>query len=440
MCAISGLLVCRGWNGTVLTIAMISQTEPGETTCCGRLTELQRYFSVDLAVMTGSCAGVQDVEVGIEYGCVVVAERTVMEEGIETPDGEFLAHGNPAKLDENLSVLIKSSLGKLDGSRDWLNVIPHEARFPSPRYAQEIVISEVFKRETGLKKKDLFAILEGKEDVENISCRTWDTILTQAADVAGLVSISHGIVSCTEEARAYERDAYEFPRRDEIKVVVDSIGSVRTLTKPLPNTIATYRKRMANWRIRGIDVEAHQFMTHSKAAFPDCLPLVMKGISDYGDRLQHDYYQEYAASTPIAFLRHLLTRQPFLEFLSRRFHWEQNRTRDQDEQLSQASRLSRSQSDSPLLAFGDSQVAGGDIDARDECLPEESLFYPLLMEQLSDIRTAEQQFVSTVAGQYREEAVREHVDNMARRSRNNVNGQTQLGEKGILESLERDDA
>ena len=85
-------------------------------------------------------------------------------------------------------------------------------------------------------------------------------------------------------------------------------------------------------------------------------------------------------------------------------------------------------------------MAGGDIDARDECLPEESLFYPLSMEQLSDIRTAEQQFVSTVAGQYREEAVREHVDNMARRSRNNVNGQTQLGEKGILESLERDDA
>ena len=77
-------------------------------------------------------------------------------------------------------------------------------------------------------------------------------------------------------------------------------------------------------------------------------------------------------------------------------------------------------------------MAGGDIDVRDECLPEESLFHPLSMEQLSDIRTAEQQFVSTVAGECREEAVREHVHDMARRSRNNVHGQTRLGEKGIL--------
>ena len=309
---VCGLRVCRGWNNTGLTVAMISQREPGGGACCLRLVELRRlFFSVDLAVMTGSCASVQDMELRIEYGCVVVAERT--EEGIETQDGNFLARANPAKLDENLRVLIKSLSGKLDGSRDWLDVIPHEARLPSPRYAQEIVISELFKSKTGFKKRDLLAILNGKEGVANISSRTWGSILTQAADIAGLVSISHGIVSCTYEARAYERDAYEFPRRDEIKVVVDSIGCNRHLTWPLPNTIATYQKEIANRRIRGIDVDAHQFMTHSKDAFPDCLPLVMKGISGYGDRQQHDYYQQYAALTPIAFLRHLLTQQPFLE-------------------------------------------------------------------------------------------------------------------------------
>ena len=308
---VTGLMLCRNWNKTPLTVAMISQPDTGETECTARLTELQKNFSVDLAVMTGTCAGAEDVHGGVEYGTVVIAKRTDIEWGKKTTDGGFLPQGNPAKLDARLISAIESVAGRLGRGTDWLNTIPQETWRPSPRYAQELILNEVLRSETKMNKKDLFRKLQSQEGLGQIDLRIWDSILKKTCEVDGWVNVSAGVVTYTQCGIDYKNDAFDFPRKDEINVIVDSIGTIRCGIENLPKVIGKYRRQMSDGQLKGIDMEAHHFMTHSKAAFPGCIPLVMKGVSDYGNLSKQDYYCEFAASTPVAFLRHLLTQQPF---------------------------------------------------------------------------------------------------------------------------------
>ncbi|XP_062515377.1 uncharacterized protein LOC134190857 isoform X3 [Corticium candelabrum] len=68
------------------------------------------------------------------------------------------------------------------------------------------------------------------------------------------------------------------------------------------------KQRMADHNIRAIDREAHSFMEQATDSFSPGLPVVMKGISDYGtESSKLMYYEAYAAATSAAFLRHFIT-------------------------------------------------------------------------------------------------------------------------------------
>lgn len=304
-------MMCRYWNKTPLTVAMISQPDTGETECTARLTELQKHFRVDLAVMTGTCAGAEDVHGGVEYGTVVIAKRTGIESGNKTVDGGFLPQGNPAKLDKEMISAIQAVAVRLGSSTGWLSTIPREAWRPSPRYAKELILDEVLNSETKMNKKDLFRKLQGQEGLDRMDLRVWDSILKNACEVDGWLNVSAGVVTYKDCGIKYKDEAYDFPRKDKISILMDSIGTIRCGVQNLSKVISKYRRQMSDGQLKGIDMEAHHFMTHCTAAFPGCIPLVMKGISDYGSLSKQDYYCEFAASTPVAFLRHLLTQQPF---------------------------------------------------------------------------------------------------------------------------------
>lgn len=307
---VSGLSVCRNWNNTPLTIGLIAQAEMGGKGCIARLTELQtKNFSADLAVMSGIMAGEEDVHGGVEYGTVVVGKSTSMEDGGKTlADGEFLAHGDPEKLDKDLSAAIDNVIGRLEGGKEWLESIPRTTQRPSPRYAQELILKKVAAMPDGITIGDLCNELS--VGVSQIDEKTWDGILRKMTKTCRWVTVEDGVVKQTETGQSYMRGAFKFPRTDEINVVMGSIGTIPCVTENLPNELQQYKKHMANRKLKGIDMEAHHFMSHSKATFKDCVPLVMKGISDYGTPAKQDYYQKYAASTPVAFLRYLLGQKP----------------------------------------------------------------------------------------------------------------------------------
>ena len=311
---IAGLSLCREWNKSPLTVGLIAQADAGGNACTARLTEMKGLFSVDLAVMTGVCSAVEDVHARVEYGTVLVAKSTSTEEGgMKLHDGKFLANGNPEKIDKDVSVVIEQVICKLGSEREWLEAIPPSQRRASPRYVQEIMLDEVVKSKEGVQKRDLFGRLKLEEALEGLDGRVFDSILKKMVETRGWVILEDGVIKHTESGEDYMKNACEFPRPDEINVLMGSIGSIACVNDNLPNDIEQYRKHMANRKLNGIDMEAHYFMAHCKAAFPGSVSMVMKGILDYGTADRQEYYQAYAASTSAAFLNHLLRLKLFFD-------------------------------------------------------------------------------------------------------------------------------
>ena len=111
----------------------------------------------------------------------------------------------------------------------------------------------------------------------------------------------------TEAGQLYANVQVEFPHEEKtFTVVLASIGSVFMDTELLDMT--NVKQRMADHNIRAIDREAHSFMEQATDSFSPGLPVVMKGISDYGtESSKLMYYEAYAAATSAAFLRHFIT-------------------------------------------------------------------------------------------------------------------------------------
>ncbi|XP_062505038.1 uncharacterized protein LOC134181787 [Corticium candelabrum] len=307
---ITGLCVCRNWNDSGLTIALIGQSDVGGKKCASRLIHLTRLFRVDVAVMTGVCSGIERYRGAVEYGTVVVAKSTSTEgEGLKRSDGKYEARGDPEKMNEDVGVVIEQAIARLGERSDWLATIPRSERLASPRYVEEMMLDEVMKSSDGVSKTDLFDKLESEEIMKNWSRKMLDSILEQMVKTRGWVSVERGVVRCT--ASGEERENSAFPCADKIRVVIGGIGSISYETVNLPNDIEQYKKRMANSQLKGIDMEAYTFMSHCKEVFPGCVCLVMKGIKNDGTANRHEYYHQFAASTPVAFLRYLLGLTPF---------------------------------------------------------------------------------------------------------------------------------
>jgi hypothetical protein len=313
-----GLSVCENWNSSGLTVAMMTQAEMGETACTTRLTKFRDYFRADMIVMLGTCSGVEDCDRGVEYGSVVVAKRTVIEGGTIRSNGDHFPYANVLSIDEDLLVSINTVVEELRNSEQkWLEVIPTDMRCPSPRRAKEIVLNTVVTNGCRMKKQDLYQALKRVETSRRFP---WDLILKY---MSGWIRDSQGQVEATEDGLSYKEQSFQFPREDEIRVMVDSIGSLRCKTENLPNDLATLKERMSDYKVNVFDMESHHFMNQCKALFPDCLPLVVKGIARYGTGEKiHKYYKDYAAATPAAFLRHILTQKTIINWLSVKFAWQ----------------------------------------------------------------------------------------------------------------------
>ncbi|XP_062498777.1 uncharacterized protein LOC134176114 isoform X2 [Corticium candelabrum] len=100
-----------------------------------------------------------------------------------------------------------------------------------------------------------------------------------------------------------------------------SIGSISFMTETLDKDMEQHKRKMANKNLIGIDMEAYPFMAYCRAAFPKSMPVVIKGISDYGNAEKYEYYQTYAASTAAAFLRNLLGSKQFCYLMSCKYGW-----------------------------------------------------------------------------------------------------------------------
>ena len=311
---IDGLRVCRNWNNSPLTVALIAQSDVGGKACTMPLLErMTCLFDVDVVVMTGVCSGVDRVHGGVEYGTVVVTTSTSTEGGGEKQsDGEVLAHGDPEKMVEDVDVVIEQAIARLGGRSDWLETIPQSERRASPRYVEEMMLDEVMKSNYGVHTRDLFSRLKSEVIMKEMDERTLNSILEQMVNTKGWVSVEGGIVRCTARGEEYAQNAYEFPRADEINVLMGEVGSTCGVTVNYLE-MKQYHKQIANRKLKGIDVEAYQFMSRCKDVFPHCVPLVMKGVSGYGTTDKRDYYQTYAALTGVAFLRHLLGLRQFCD-------------------------------------------------------------------------------------------------------------------------------
>ncbi|XP_062499073.1 uncharacterized protein LOC134176420 [Corticium candelabrum] len=177
---IIGLRVCHNWNKTGLAIALIAQPDVGAKACTCRLFELLKgLVSFDVAVLIGVCSTVENVQEGVEYGTVIVARSTSTEEGgKKLRNGEFLPHGDPEKIDNDVRVIIQRVI---DGSGSgWLDSIPPSERRASPPYVQEMMLNDVLKNKDGVNKKDLFIRLKSEETMKEMDKRILNIILKRS--------------------------------------------------------------------------------------------------------------------------------------------------------------------------------------------------------------------------------------------------------------------
>ncbi|XP_062503894.1 uncharacterized protein LOC134180724 [Corticium candelabrum] len=306
------LCLCRKWNGLPLTIAMVAQVKSGGTETMKLVADLANYFTVGMIAMTGICAGEEDKYNEIEYGTVVVANRTTTESGgLEKADSKFESHARYKEVDKQILPAI-NELVAVKGSLS-MDCIPSQSYRPSPRYVKELLLKSVLDS-GGIKMEDLVATIESK--LPGIEILALNEVLDKIMnDSKPWISTEDKLLKATDEGKVYANDQSSFPcgDHDVIAAVSASIGSVLTEVNNLDKEMETLKQRMEDRDIKAIDREAHFFMEQATDSFSPGLPIVMKGISDYGtEPSKLSYYRVHAASTSAAFLRHFVAQKNFL--------------------------------------------------------------------------------------------------------------------------------
>lgn len=310
------LRMCRNWNSSGTNMALVAQNKEGGIECSKLIHDIEKHFSADLIAMTGTCAGEEDMFGHVEHGCVLVARRTTtVSGGKERSDGLFDAFAQYKEVDGRLASFIDQLVH--ESSSEWTKYVPDTDCPPSPRYIRELFLHHVRKSETdGIAKLNLIKRLGQK--IPNMNVLVFQEILEkmEKQDHPWLQSTGQfqDMYVITEDGEKYCRLEPSFLREDNITVTFESMGATMNESEDLASNIATLKQRMADRRIKGIDHESHSFMEHATHCFEHGLAVVMKGVSDYGTEIsrQH-YYQRMAASTPAAFLRHVITKRMTLQ-------------------------------------------------------------------------------------------------------------------------------
>ena len=314
--------VCEEWNSTETKVGVVAQTEMGGTESQVLLSNLAKYFTATVVVMTGICAGEENRHGHVEHGCVFIAKRTTAEMGGKVEEGgDFQAKAQYCALDKGILASV-NELVHAD-SEIWLKYIPENAVRPSPRYLQQLILDFAIKSgQDGISKRELLDQMVSKKlcgmtTMSDDEIRlTYDEILdTMIKSSSAWVSISptakYSYIA-TEEGNGYASNEASFLRVDKIVAIVDSMLSLPHKHMNLKAELSAYKKRVTDREVKAVDMEAYSFMKQSIESFRrKGVPgkaFVIKGISDYGSNASKgDYFHVYAASTSAAFLRHLMT-------------------------------------------------------------------------------------------------------------------------------------
>ena len=316
--------VCEGWNSTEMKVGMVAQTEMGGSESQRLLSNLAKYFTATVVVMPGICAGEENVHGQVEHGCVFVAKRTTAEMGGRVEeDGKFQARAQYCELNSGILASINELVHVDSDECIWLKYIPETAVRPSPRYLQQLILDFAMESgQNGITKRELLDKMMDKElrgmtTMKKDKTRlTYDEILnTMLEQKSPWVSVSPTSkirYIATKEGEGYAANEAIFPRENDIIAIVDSMLSVSHKDMNLKAKLSDYKTRVADRKVKAVDMEAYYFMNQAKESFKrkevPGKAVVMKGISDYGSNASKgDYFHVYAASTSAAFLRHLMT-------------------------------------------------------------------------------------------------------------------------------------
>ena len=301
------LRLCCGWNDLPLNVAMVAQVGSGHIESTKLVPDLAKHFTVGLIAMTGICTGEEDKYRGIEYGTVVVGNRTTTEcGGLEKEDGTVQSRVCYKELDKRLSPAL-NELVEMRESHKWSSYVPAVVYRASPRYVKELLLECVLDNE-GISKRKLLTAVESKSlgltklDIDEVLDK-----MQKEHEPLVYVEGKRREYKATEAGELYANDQTGFALENKtFTVVFASIGSVFMGTERLDMT--KVRQRMGDHDIKAIDKEAHSFMEQATDSFSPGLAVVMKGISDYGtESSKLMYFEAYAAATPAAFLRHFIT-------------------------------------------------------------------------------------------------------------------------------------
>lgn len=224
------LRLCREWMSSPSTsVALVAQPIPGGTECMKLLSQLAKYFSADLIAMTGICAGEENKYGRIEYGSVVVAQRTTTaRDGKVTTHARYHTQARYEDVDRRLAPSLRQLAA--EGVKDWIKCIPDIARGPSARCVRELILHEMKKcGPTGIAKLQLLDRLK-ELHLPDMSRMAFDEILYQLmkqTDPWLQAKIRYGdTLILTENGEKYVSTQVDFPRKDMLSVAFDSMGAI----------------------------------------------------------------------------------------------------------------------------------------------------------------------------------------------------------------------
>ena len=314
--------VCEEWNSSDIKVGVVAQTDTGGTESQMLLANLAKFFKTTVVVMTGTCAGEENTHGYMEHGCVFVVNRATVEMGGTFEEGGNLqARAQYCELEKGILAAVNELVHS--NSDVWLKYVPENAFRPSPRYLQQLILDLVIKSgQDGITKRDLLDKMVDKKLPGMSTMRDDTTHLTYDKILNTMLQSSSAWVTLppTAECRYFltnlgERYAANeaiFPRHDNIVALVDSMLSVPHKDMNLKAELSTYKERVADKNVKAVDMEAFYFMKQAIDSFKrnevSGRAVVMKGICDYGfNASKGGYFHVHAASTPVAFLRHLMT-------------------------------------------------------------------------------------------------------------------------------------
>ena len=156
------LCLCRGWNDLPLNVAIVTLAGSGHIVSTKLIPDLAKHFTVGLIAMTGICTGEEDKNRGVEYGTVVVDNRTTTEcGGLEKEDQMVQFCACSKELDECLSSAALNTLVEMRESHKWSSYVPAVAYCTSARYVKELLLECILEKE-GITKRKLLTAVESK--------------------------------------------------------------------------------------------------------------------------------------------------------------------------------------------------------------------------------------------------------------------------------------